>query len=109
MVTGKLRHSVVIQQLTSGSSATGSRGQSLRTWADKETVQASIEPLNGREATIAKAVIATATHKVKMYYTAYAVVKSRVKFGSRYLNVESVLNEDERNKHLTLLCTEEIT
>lgn len=58
---------------------------------------------------IARAIIPTATHSVGMYYTAYATPKARLKFGTRYLNVESVANKDERKQTLKLLCTEEIS
>lgn len=108
MAIGSMRHKVIIQTQTSGSTSAGSRGQSQKTWADAKTVQASIVPLSGRELTLARQTIATATHKVEMYYNTSAVVKSRIKFGSRYLNIENVQNIDERKRKLQLLCTEEV-
>ena len=105
---GKYHHKVVVQQLTAGSTAAGSRGQSQKTWADKATVQASIEPLDGREMTLARGIIPTATHRVEMYYTAYATPKARIKFGTRYLNIENVQNIDERRRIVSMLCTEEV-
>ena len=39
-------------------------------------------------------------------YLSTVTAGHRLKFGTRYLNVESVINTDERNRELQLQCKE---
>jgi len=103
-----LRHAVEIQVLTASTGA-GTRGQSQSVFVTAETVQASIRPLAGREASQARAIWPTATHLVEMYYTPNAQPRSRLKFGDRYLNIAGVVNVEERGRWVQLTCIEEVS
>lgn len=103
MQAGQLRHRVTLQ---SASQSTDSYGQVTLTWSDTATVWASVQPLQGREAERAKQIHKDVTHNVTIRYRSGVSTAQRFKLGSRYLNILSVLNTDERNVELVCLCME---
>lgn len=107
MQAGKLRHLIDIQQRTLTADAYGGRDRDWNEASPFATVYAAIEPLSGAEQWRAKQAQSSVSHKVTIRYLAGVNPKMRVKFGSRYLNIESVQNLGERNRTLELLCTEQ--
>lgn len=104
MQAGKLRKRVVIQ--TSAVTA-DSFGEPTATWTSAATVWASVEPLNGRELLRAQEVNAEVTVRVTMRYNTYASQTARLLVGgSRLLDINSLINHEERNEELELLCSE---
>lgn len=103
MRAGELRHSVVIESRTLAADSYGGRTE---TWATFATVWASVEPLSGSEQWRAQQAQSSVSHKVTIRYLSGVDAKMRVKFGTRYLNIGSVRNVEERNRELELLCTE---
>jgi SPP1 family predicted phage head-tail adaptor len=75
-------------------------------WKDVATVHASIQPLSGQEALVARQLQDTVTHKVVMRYRAGVTAKHRLRFGTRLFNIREVRNIDERNWKLELRCEE---
>lgn len=104
MQSGKLRHRITIQQPTN---TAGSMGQVTTTWSDLATVWASVEPLSGSERWRAQQVQPGVSHKVTLRYLAGVTPAMRVQHGTRYLNIDSVLNTEERNVELVLNCVEQ--
>jgi len=102
---GKLRHRVTIEQVTE---TRGSDGSIIETWSTYATVQASIEPVSGRECFAAQSTQADVTHRVYTRYVSAIVPKMRVKCGSRAFDILSVINTRERNRELQLMCRESI-
>lgn len=100
---GVLRHQVTLQ---SQSTAQNSYGEAVRTWADLGTVWAQVSPVSARELFAAAQAQATTTHQITIRYRSDVTASCRVKFGSRYFAIDGVLNPDERNWRLVLLCTE---
>jgi SPP1 family predicted phage head-tail adaptor len=100
---GKLRHAVTVQSVTDG---TGTRGAPTKTAATFATTWASIEPLSGAELWRAQQVSAEVTHRVLLRHLSGVTPKMRIKYGSRTLEVVSVLNLEERDRELELLCRE---
>lgn len=49
---------------------------------------------------------ASETHKVTIRYRSGVTTQMRVAFGSRTLNINGIINRDERNVELTLMCEE---
>jgi len=72
------------------------------------TVQASIEPVSGREYFAEQSTQADVTHRVYTRYVSGVVPKMRVKYGSRVFDILSVINTRERNVELQLMCRENI-
>lgn len=111
---GRYRQIVTVQALA----ATGnSFGEPVETWAaatgvgatgSPGVVHARITPLQGRERWAAQQVAAEVTHEVEMrYFPGLGHGTHRLLHGSRVLNIEAVMNEDEENRTYFLACTEE--
>ena len=101
-----LRHSIVIQAESTTTDAGG--GQS-DPWASPTLVAATracIEPLKGFEVLRAMQLEAKVTHKITMRYRSGITAKMRIKFGSRILNIRSVINVEERGRWLEILADE---
>lgn len=105
MRAGDLRHRVTIQQLVT---VYDEYNQPVEMWQDLTTVWAAIEPLSGREYWQAKAVNAEVTHRVRMRYRAGITPEMRLVFNGRVFEILAVLNLEERNIELQLLCKEAV-
>ena len=91
-------------------------GQQQTTWADYLTgVRADIQPLSGRELLAAQAINASVTHQIDIRYSSaladpVAVARMRIKYVTptvtRYFNIASSINDNERNKQITLSVSE---
>jgi len=106
MKSGQLRQRVVIQY-DSGDSL-GSRGQKVVNWQTFATVWARVEPLSGLEQPQGHQMDLSINHRVTIRYLAGVTPRMRVLFGARKFNIVSVLNSDERNVSMSLLCTEDV-
>lgn len=105
MKAGELRHRVRIQQLVTGRDDTGGFSE---TWADVATVWAAIEPIRGREYFEAQQVNAEVSHRIKCRYRSGILPVMRAVFGVRIFRIEAVINVDERNRELQLMCIEAV-
>ena len=113
---GEMRHQVIIKEhkIELGTTAVDTYGQvsvSTTAWATGITTRAKIEQLTGRELEIARQNYAAATHRVTIDYNSTmgstGASRRAVVFGSRFLFIGAVLNEDMENRQLQLLCGEE--
>jgi SPP1 family predicted phage head-tail adaptor len=100
---GRLRHRIAIERVTETRDTDGSV---IETWSTYATVQASIDPISGREYFAAQSVQADVTHRIVIRYLSGIVPKMRVKYGSRIFDILSVINVSERNGELQLMCRE---
>lgn len=106
MRSGRLRHKVDIQQPVE---TQNSYGEPEVAWANVvEDVWASIEPFRGREYFAAKQFNAEIEARVVMRYRSDVTAKMRVVHGSNEYYIDSVINVDERNRELQLMCTRSI-
>lgn len=103
MQAGKLRHRV---ELHSASTDRSDYGEQTETWSKYDTVWASIEPLQGRELMHAQQISAEITHLARMRYNSSAATEHRVIFGARTLEIISIINPEERNREMVLMCKE---
>lgn len=108
MRAGTLRHTVSIQQRSSTIDAVGDVSDS---WTTLITARAEIRPLNARELFAAQATQSEVTHQVTVRNRSeLAAPKTaaayRVLFGSRVFDVQGVMNIDERNREVRMLCSE---
>lgn len=103
MEAGKLRHLVRIQEPMS---VANEFGEPEIAWADFATVSAEIRPLTGRERFAAQQVNAEVSHRITLRFLAGVLATFRVLFGVRAFDIQAVLNIEERNRELQLLCTE---
>ncbi|MDP5211067.1 phage head closure protein [Microbulbifer sp. 2205BS26-8] len=100
---GALRHRVILQTRTLDSRATGAK---VENWNNLATVWAEVKPHAARELTAADSRYQETSHQITIRYRAGITSKMRVLFGSRTLQVETVINAMEQNRWLHLLCKE---
>jgi SPP1 family predicted phage head-tail adaptor len=100
---GKLRHLITIEQVAETQDTDGS---AIETWSTFAAVQASIEPISGREYFAAQSTQADVTHRISLRYLDGVIPKMRVKYGSRLFDILSAINVNERNRELQLMCRE---
>lgn len=103
MQAGRLRHQVVIQATSRVSDGMGGWTEN---WIDQTTVYAEIDPPKGREFFASGQTQSEITTRVRIRYLSGVTPAKRVKFGSRFFDISSVINPDERNRELILMCVE---
>jgi SPP1 family predicted phage head-tail adaptor len=103
MRSGDLRHKVEIHVPTPSA---GAAGGVTATFALNSYAWASIEPIGGREAIMSDQMSAVGLTRIVMRYNSAVTVQSRIKYGSRWFEINAVNNRGERNIELELLCTE---
>lgn len=101
--SGNLRHRLTIQQVAETRDA---HGGIISTWGTYATVWGSVEPLRGRELVAAQEKQARYDVRIRIRYLRGVTAKMRVLFGSRVLEIVSVINEEERNVNMQLMCWE---
>jgi SPP1 family predicted phage head-tail adaptor len=108
--SGARRHAITLQ--APGAPVSDGDGGFVQTWADLDPAQvfASIVPATARdlERVAAGTVITTATHLVSMPYHPQLTRETRIRFGTRTLEVADIKNPEERNVELLLICTEQV-
>lgn len=110
MRAGKLRHRLLIEVKSAGSPQRSTTGASAMEFTELCTVWGSIEPLSGRRLETAQATWPEATVEVRIRYRSEvldadtAAQPMRIFFGGRYYPIGKVLNIEERNRELRLLC-----
>lgn len=104
MRTGKLRHFVEIHAVTIIEDEIGNQHE---VWQKVAEAWASVEPLKGDEYFTAAYMAASVTHRVTMRPPGVPVHPSnRIIFNGRTLEIESVLDIEERGRELQLMCQE---
>lgn len=102
MKAEKMRHRITFQLQSEEKDSLGGYDDS---WKDVATVWAQISPVSSREY-FGQVRENTVSHKVYCRYRAGISPQMRIKFGSRIFRVVSVLNWEERNEGLTIMCEE---
>jgi len=105
---GNLRHRVEIQTYTE---VLGPNGGQNGTWATTSTVWAAVQTLTGHKLELARQIDAEATVEIRTRYcgsggTANITIANRLLFNSRILEPTYIVNENERNVALQILCKE---
>ncbi len=100
---GRLDKRVTVQYPTKVSDAMG--GFTL-TWTDHGTIWAAIMPVSANDMIQAAQQVMNITHRIRIRYRSKFKTSWRIKFGLRYFAVVSILNPNEHNEWLDLLCRE---
>ncbi len=103
MRAGKLRHWITIQTRTD---TMDSYGEPIPAWTIFDQVWASIEPITGREYFASKETRSQSTHRIRIRYRSGITTKMRISWDSRLFDIESILNTEERDRELVLMCVE---
>ena len=99
-----LRHRVTFQK-PSGKT-TNSMGETVPVYINFATVWASVQPFKGREYHEAQKIRAETTYKITMRYLAGVTPDMRIKHHNKTLEIQSILNIDERNVELQIIASE---
>lgn len=103
---GSLRERVTIQTFTDTSDGGGG---STRTWTNLATVWANVKPVQRRsnqEQVDAGRLASLQLYLVTIRYRTGFDTTARLLWGSKYLNIRSLENRDERKKFWTMECEE---
>jgi SPP1 family predicted phage head-tail adaptor len=105
---GRLDQKVTIQ---TRSASLDAYGQQVNTWSDLLTVWANLRPLGGSEKLRALAMASQLSHTVLVRYNPAFMPPTtadawRIKFGTRYFNIQAARNVDEANHWIIFDCTE---
>ena len=105
MKIGKLKHRVILQrkEITEDELK-----QQTETWVDFAYVWAAIQPLSGREYFSARQENAEITARITIRHLKDIKPNMRVLFDEKVYEILSVINPDERNASLVLMCKEAV-
>ena len=98
---GKRRHRGILQSRVE---TRGAAGGYVTTWSTEATVWISIEPLSGSEYTAIQQTQNEASVRITMRYYSGLDETWRVVNGGRAYDIVAVLNDDDLNRDLTLMC-----
>jgi len=102
---GKLNKRISMQSATNTADGMGGDTQA---WADTPQIWAAIWPVSGREQVKNMANQGTISHQIRIRYRSGITPAWRVRFGTRYFNIVSIVNPEEKNEFLDLICKEDI-
>lgn len=105
MKVSKLRHRVTLQEKTV---LTDELKQQSVVWNDVGTVWASVEPLHGKEYFAARQENAQVSVKITMRYRPGVAAQMRAMFLQNVYEIVSVINIEEKNRTLVLMCEEKV-
>lgn len=104
---GKMRHRITFQSFTG---TTDSFGDPLSAddsnWKNEATLWAAIDPISGKEFYAAQQSQSEVSHKVRCRYQSGLTTAMRIKFGARKFKIISIINWEERNESLLIMCRE---
>lgn len=104
MRAGRLNHKVTLQRRQAGQDAAG---QPVDTWIELATRRARVEPGGGREYLERSGQSSEVTTRFTLRYDsslAGLTPADRLVFNGSVYDIEAVINSDERNIKLTLMC-----
>ena len=103
MKIGTLKKRVTLQY---PSMALDNMGGTDQTWTDSETIFAAIWPVSAKDRVSAAALTMEITHRIRIRYKSNIKSNWRVKYGERYFAIIGIINPNESNRMLELLCRE---
>jgi len=99
---GEMRERVTIQTPTQVNNALG---EATFTWADSQTIWASVNGVSSREALADGQQETRITHRVRMRYVDGLKHTDRLKWRDRILQIVSLLEYENRSEHVAI-CAE---
>tara|TARA_R110000823_G_scaffold199275_1_gene330390 strand:- start:105 stop:443 length:339 start_codon:yes stop_codon:yes gene_type:complete len=100
---GAMRKSIVIQSVAGTTDSGGGRGV---TWSTYKTVFAHVKQQSASEKYTQGVIDEKGLYVFTMRYVAGVTNKHRISYNSKFFNITSVINLDERDKYLVVKATE---
>jgi SPP1 family predicted phage head-tail adaptor len=101
---GELRHKITFQRYDKEHQ--NDYGEPEPIWVDVMTISAAIYPLSGREFFSAEKENSEVTHKINIRYVKGLSPSMQIMFGDRLFSIISIINFQERNVELQIMCKE---
>lgn len=103
MQIGELNKRITLQYETKTSDSMGGYDT---TWTDDLTVWAAIWPRSAKEIRRNEHPTMEISHQIRIWYHSTITTRWRIKYGTRYFNIISIINPDEKNSYLDILAQE---
>ena len=105
MRAGDLRHRIIIQPNTNTSDGMGGM---TTTYPEKDWIRvwAAIWPVSATEQLATMKEIMIISHRIRIRYRSGIKPRWRIRFSDRYFNIVSIINPNEKNELLDLMCKE---
>lgn len=103
---GHFNKRIAIQSEVGG---TDQDGYAIDGWSTVKNVWAMVKPLSGREYVQSKTTNSETITRFVIRYTKGLTTKMRIVYGGRVFQIDSILNDDEQNKTLTLIGIEVVS
>jgi len=103
MKIGRLRHRIVIEESIAGRDSFGAE---VSEWIQFAKVWANVSPVSGGEFIAFKQINAEISTKVTIRYLVGVTTEMRVLFKDRIFEINSIINPEEKNVSLLLMCME---
>tara|TARA_R110001583_G_scaffold194878_1_gene367424 strand:+ start:937 stop:1266 length:330 start_codon:yes stop_codon:yes gene_type:complete len=100
---GKMRYRIKVENATNTRDAGGGMSQAYNSAA---FVYANIKPTNANSSYRQGMVQEKVTHEITMRFMKNIGTNSRISYGTRLFDVKGIINVDERDRFLKLLCEE---
>ena len=100
---GKMRYRVKVEMATNTRDAGGGLAQAFGSVA---TIYANIKPKSANSTYRQGMLQEKVTHEITIRYMQNIDTNSKITFGTRSFAVNGIINVDERDRFLTLLCEE---
>jgi len=100
---GKMRYRVKVENATNTRDAGGGMSQN---YTAVTFIYANIKPVNANSSYRQGMVQEKVTHEVTMRYMKNIGTNSRISYGTRLFDIKGIVNVDERDRFLKLLCEE---
>ncbi len=105
MKAGELKHRLTFRKVTR---ATNSMGESVETYVDHCTVWGSVHPLTGRRYFEAQQVDAEVSGEIRIRYRSDILATMQILFGTKTLEIVSLVNTLEANRELVIYYKEKL-
>ena len=93
-------------ELQSATQTSDNMGGFTEVWATVATVWGAVWPVSASEQVQAMQTTMTISHRLRIRHRSDLLPSWRIKFGSRYFNVVSLINPNEKGQWLDILCKE---
>lgn len=101
---GRLRQRVTIQARTL---TKNQYHEQIETWTDGACIAADVVPITAPESVAGDRIEVQQRYRVTIRYRDDITPRTRLKWGTKLLDVNQVINRDERGRALDLLCSVE--
>jgi len=84
----------------------GTDGAKVDAWTTLATIYAGLFPLRGREFFQSQAVQSELSHRIRIHFRRNVRPEMRMKYGNRIFDIQAIINPEEANMYLDLMCRE---